>query len=190
MLNFLKFVGHIYRRREYVLGAPIDDRIKFYKTDLVKRFGGAVVNGEIVLPPSTDTNNAYERAYSYLDAAIDRQINKASGLLTFNSILLAVLYSYDLYKSHSYWRLSLTTMLVLACMLLLDMMLMIWSGPEVFGSAIEDLDGALHVCRNRTRVLSLSIVISIAATLLMLVLDICYVTGICEWLWPTVRQLL
>lgn len=175
MLNLQKWAKHSLFSKGYFLGAPTKDCLPSYETELVKRFGCECEIDGTVKSCSSATKKAYEMAFSYLDRIVDRQISKASGLLTFNSVLLVVLYSQGKpFEGATLLRLLLTTMLLLSCMLLLDMMLVVWSTSEVFGSASKDFEGSLQVCCTRTRYLSLSTVLALGAILLMLGVELRY----------------
>ncbi|MFM0670227.1 hypothetical protein [Paraburkholderia sediminicola] len=156
-------------RKGYILTAPKKEKKGEYTTALLRRYGAAFQNNGVVDSDADATKRAWEYAFQYLDRVVDRQISKASGLLTFNSILLVVLYGQDaLFKCREPWRIVLTTLLIVSCFIMLDMLYVNWSDPSNFESAKKDFEGSLDICSSRTRHLFLSLVLSSLAVLIML----------------------
>jgi hypothetical protein len=153
----------------YVLGAPLRKENKTpYQTNLTERFK--------VKPSPTDENQrrADEERTEYLYRVLDRQINKARGLLTYDALLFTALNFFS--------RASALTsdpricgvsgvlvgrILALgACAMLLLLLKISWGGAENYSSAEADFTGTLTTVWRRTYWVTVSLYVSIVATAL------------------------
>ncbi|MFM0427587.1 hypothetical protein PQQ75_01120 [Paraburkholderia aspalathi] len=143
---------------DYFLAAPRKGKQSAYVQALLLRYSR-----------TNTSESTYEQAFQYLDTVVDRQISKASGLLTFDSILLAVLYAQEaLYSPHEWGRMLLTALLFFACLVLFDMLYPNWSSPKSFETAEEDFTGSFNICCSRTQHLFLSMLLSVVALVAMM----------------------
>lgn len=139
----------------YPLGAPIKqaDRERWEAT-LEQRFGHK------------------EDAVTYMQKVLDRQINKARGLLTFNSILVAALGSQDLpIACLEKWA---AISALLSCLPLLALMRVKWpTDPTEVKDAHSDLKSHCSDSYGKSFILTVSLVLSGFATVLILIKYLC-----------------
>lgn len=114
---------------------------------------------------------AAEDAVEYIYRIMDRQINKAIGLLAFNALLFAALTLVDARKAFdgvSWWSkapVTGATLALLSCLPILVILWLKWGSPRDLGSADAELQAAMKVIWLRTYCLSTSLYLSSAATL-------------------------
>ena len=162
MINLWHLLRHRTFSEHYRLAAPRKDKQSEYVQALLKRYN-----------VTENRERAYDQAFQYLDTVVDRQISKAGGLLTFDSILLAVLYAQEaLYSPHEWGRMLLTALLFFACLVLFDMLYPHWSSPESFETAEKDFTGSFNICCSRTQHLFLSMLLSVVALVAMMSAEI------------------
>src|SRR5262245_65187545 len=90
-----------------------------------------------------DYEEIADRLISYLDRVVDRHINKARGILPFNSILLAVFtFEANRFASARPYLLSPITGLLVSSALCLSMFLVYWQ-RDVYASWSSELDFSL-----------------------------------------------
>lgn len=131
---------------KHILGAPLCecDR-KEFKNALLKRFSG---------------DN--EQAFSYINNVLDRQIAKASGLLTFNSILVATT---TLSKNpEQFITLTAGSLALFSCIPLLLLMYVFWGGSDKYSEAQADFEDTCETCYRRSYALTISLIASFLAT--------------------------
>ena len=150
----------------YILGAPIGKDRAAYLCTVTKRFGtlpdGASPPGE-------------ERGVDYLNRVLDRQINKARGLLTYNALLLTAINTWPRpntgsgepwpYAEAVVWQRRLV---VFSCVLLLILFRMGWGrSSEEYSSPAKDFAATFNTLVNRTHWLSIALYSSLFATGIM-----------------------
>ena len=135
----------------YKLGAPI------FKEDK-ERFESAIWKRE-------DTP---KDAFEYVDKVIDRQINKAVGLLTANAVL------FTCFTLNSGDRLTkpASILTLISSLLLLYLLYVVWSESDSYENYEADFKRACQILYKRSYVLSFSIMTSIFSLLLALIQNI------------------
>lgn len=114
-----------------------------------------------------------DRAIAYAERIIDRQINKARGILPFNSILLVIIgparngiaqwsatataTSYFLMKT--LWIVTIID-LSLSSILLLEIFTVFWGSIDVYKEWEEEISTSIRLSRNRSVVLDMAILLS------------------------------
>src|SRR5260221_8423651 len=112
-----------------------------------------------------------EDAVEYIYRIMDRQINKAIGLLAFNALLFAALTLVDARKAFeglSWWSKAPVTgaaLALLSCLPILVILWLKWGSPRDLGSPDAELQAAMKVIWLRTHCLSASLYLSSVATL-------------------------
>jgi hypothetical protein len=154
----------------YVLGAPFSDKNKApYLTNLKARF---TVSGSS--SPVDDQRRANEQKTDYVYKILDRQINKARGLLTYNALLFTALSlvsrgpaSTPDPKICGVSAVFLGRVLALgACTVLLWLLKMSWGKADNYASADADFNGTLETVWMRTYWVTVSLYVSMLATAL------------------------
>jgi hypothetical protein len=163
--------------QEYFLLAPKSQFYSCYTNALLERFDRRPVESREGSP----SKGVYEQASSYLDKVIDRQLNRARGLLTFNSILLALVNNeMSVVASHMGTRLILSTLLLLSCMLLLGIMFVHWAHADDLQDIAKDLDGSFNICARRTRLVTILTLLSFIAVAVVFVYPVLHWFGYAE----------
>ena len=153
--NILK--GALY----FPLGAPWRSKhIEPYVKTLEARFGDKM-----------------DRGVDYLHRILDRQINKARGLLTYNALLFAAMNAMIIAGSPRgtvptvtpLGRLGLFLALA-SCIPLLFILYLSWGTASVLGSEASDFSATFLTLRRRTYILTLSIYATLIATVIALYL--------------------
>jgi hypothetical protein len=118
-----------------------------------------------------------EKACDYIYRAVDRQINKARGVLAYNGLLFAS-FSFATRSSTDkaiLWVANLGAITALAsCLILLSLMLFVFNNPAEYENAASDFRSAFNAVWKRTTKLDVSIAVSLAATLAALSLPIIF----------------
>ena len=122
----------------------------------------ALIDGRLRI----DVQNA-DRLIAHMDRIVDRQINKARGILPFNSVLLAIL-AYE--KDHLTQAASLFLVITLAISSLccLFMFPVQWSS-DAYTSFSKELDAAVKLARSRSIYIECAIWTSVVALIAMIV---------------------
>lgn len=109
-----------------------------------------------------------EGAVSFIGNVIDRQIAKASGLLSFNSLLFAGLQV----SSASKGWLTITALLLtlIACLPLLALLFVDWRKPDSYRSPQEDFQFITRLAMMRSRLLAASLGLSIIGTVISMLI--------------------
>ena len=152
-------------KRRFFLGAPLrKEHYETYETILIGRFsdGG-------------DPKRLTEKGVDYIHRALDRQINKARGLLTYNALLVAAINTVVIARTprgaipvFTVWS-NLGRILALAsCIPLLVLFYMNWGAVNDFSTADADFKGTYKTLRQRTYFLTLSIYATLFSTLIAL----------------------
>jgi len=130
---------------------------------------------------SNQSNNVcrsgQDRAVAHLDRVVDRLINKARGLLTFNSVLMAVIAFENLggYKLASdEWvkklhllQTSILSGLIISSILCLELLWVRWgkvnrtTNTNIYERFADEFNQTVIICRDRAIVLNIAIMISI-----------------------------
>lgn len=111
--------------------------------------------------------NNPEGAVAYIDRVIDRQLNKAGGLLTFNSVLIAAL---NLLGDGAFLTNVGSLTAIVSCLPLLFMMYVIWAPAGQYATAEKDFRRGCKLSYYRARLLSLSLAASLVATTIALII--------------------
>lgn len=125
-----------------------------------------------------------DRAIAYVERIIDREINKARGILPFNSILLVMVnFSHEYLKNfhstnlctefliHNTYKIILID-LGLSCVLLLEMFAVFWGQVELYNEWEEEIETSIRLSRNRAMVLDVTIVVSAVCLIVILAIDV------------------
>jgi hypothetical protein len=118
---------------------------------------------------------ASEAAVEYIYRIMDRQINKAIGLLAFDALLCAALTLVDAQKvfaEGTLWSKAPVAGAALAlgsCLPLLVILWLKWGAPSELQNAEKELAAAMKVIWTRTHCLSLALYFSFGATLVAIV---------------------
>jgi hypothetical protein len=113
-----------------------------------------------------------EKAVTYMEKALDRQLNKARGLLTFNSILVAALRVQE-GQTYCCWNNIGSIFAIVSCLPLLLMLWVVWGSNEDYSETVKDFDRLFALCCKRAYRLSFSILASIVATGIALACAVC-----------------
>jgi hypothetical protein len=130
---------------------------------------------ESAKPASQPTTEASETAIEYIYRIMDRQINKAIGLLAFDALLCAALTLVDAQKvfaEGTLWSKAPVAGAALAlgsCLPLLVILWLKWGAPSELENAEKELAAAMKVIWTRTHCLSLALYFSFGATLVAIV---------------------
>jgi hypothetical protein len=124
---------------------------------------------------NTRFSNQKSRGVDYLHRTLDRQINKARGLLTYNALLLTSINTMVIAHSPRgtvpmftpFSRIGLILALV-SCLPLLLIFYVSWGTAGDLGSDEGDFSNTLLVLRRRTYLLTLSLYATLAATIIAL----------------------
>ena len=103
-----------------------------------------------------------DRAVAYADRIIDRQLNKARGVLTFDSILVA---SSKIGSTTDRLTMGMAALSALICLVLLWVY---WGSPSQYQSYLSEVSETIPTIRKRTFILAAAIALAIAATIAML----------------------
>ena len=118
-----------------------------YQNAVVDRYKGA------------DGTTDYERAWSYLDRILGRELGKAGGLLTFNAILIAIAIA-----AGPWWTVVCPVVASLVLLLLLGVSR---GTPSEMTTARDDLMAASRVVWQGMSLIDVSIVISAIGILIL-----------------------
>lgn len=152
-----------------------------YETTLLARFREVRKVARDNSQELIDIGVISEKAPEYVYRALDRQINKARGLLTYNALLFA---SFNLVTRSSTDKSTLILasaggmLALLSCLPLLLLMVVDWGKPDKYKDAESDFKSALQTVSRRTRSVKLSLLLSSIATLAALTLSV-------KFLWTT-----
>jgi len=153
-------------KQRFLLGAPLrEDLYETYKTTLINRFSEG------------DPKVFTEKGVDYINRVLDRQINKARGLLTYNALLVTAINTVVVARTprgavpvFMHW-IDIGRILALAsCIPLLAIFYLIWGPAEVFKDAASDFAGTYNTLRQRTYLLTVAIYATLLATLIALCL--------------------
>ena len=118
-----------------------------------------------------------ERLVAYVDRALDRQINKARGMLPFNSLIMALMaIEKARIPASLQWNDSLSDIFLIAILaviaglaassfLCLELFWVHWGAPENYGAYSTEFQNSMAMLRNRSRILAKCIIISATSTL-------------------------
>lgn len=136
----------------YRWGAPLcrKDKEKFF-LDLKQRFDDP------------------EKAFSYIDKVIDRNISKAVGLLQYNAVVLAITYiiSYSDYNINIWLRAILSVSIlfsIISSLVIIDIMFTHWQ--KDFRYAWNDVRDSAFLCMKRSMKMTFGLIFSFLASLL------------------------
>jgi hypothetical protein len=112
-----------------------------------------------------------DRAIAYIDRVMDRQINKARGILPFNSILLAILSFGSVHLGDAKWLVAgLLVVSSLFCFLMFPVQ---WAkGSEPYSSFSKELADSVETARWRSIFIEIAIWTSAAALVIAIVVII------------------
>ncbi len=116
-----------------------------------------------------------EGAVTYIDRVIDRQLNKARGLLSFNSILLAAL-NFE-HSCVPHWPEWASILALVSSVPLLLLMLVVWGQPSRFATAADDLKATVTLSCWRGYALVFSFLFSLAAVAISILITVWKLTG-------------
>jgi hypothetical protein len=126
-------------------------------------------------------NGDGDRAVAYVDRIIDRQINKARGILPFNSILMTFL-SFEatrhltlsdkvilglIQELHPWILISLA----ISSVLMLELFWSHWGPADTYKSFTNDLTSGCLVARDRAVILDVAIILSVASIAAILLVE-------------------
>jgi hypothetical protein len=145
-------------KRLYILGAPWSTQyIREYEIAAQTRFTRAGTPD-------------WEKACDYAIRIIDRQINKARGVLTYNGLLFTALTfaGSRLAQESKSTTLPLlgASLALLACIPLLSLMVVRWASVDEFANAQADFQRMSRQARHRTYVLTMCLYVSVFTTVL------------------------
>lgn len=106
--------------------------------------------------------NNWEKAFSYVNKVLDREINKSIGLLTFNGILFAALSLAENKTTLINWA---KVLVLFSCVPLLRVMFVVWGRPSDSSSDQKDFDATFKMVWWRSGFILISLVLSFLATL-------------------------
>jgi hypothetical protein len=113
-----------------------------------------------------------EKGVEYVYRILDRQINKARGLLTYNALLFATfrLFASDTNPSaiSSSWIKCGAGAALFSCCVLLTLLWVWWGSSDDYRTAANDLIAALDRTMRRTQLISLALALSAISTLIAL----------------------
>lgn len=147
-----------------------------YKDKLLTRFKET--------PPTAPTDGVVsEKACDYIYRAVDRQINKARGVLAYNGLLFA---SFSLAARSSTPSTASTIILLLAsvgaivalssCFPLLKILIFNWGAPTDYATAENDVTAVLGTLLERTQRINASLRLSRLATGIAVLLPIIFLS--------------
>lgn len=117
----------------FLLGAPLGaGERRLFEDALLSRFGGDA-----------------EKAQAYMDKVLDRQINKARGLLSATSILAGI----AIYVGSTF----ATLMAFASILCMLDILFVRWSATPSYATAHEDFLRTCRLCYSRSILVTLAI---------------------------------
>jgi hypothetical protein len=142
------------RPKNFLLGAPYQgkDREEF-QAALLERFSQAA-------------DDAGEKAVKYVDTIVDRQINKASGLLAFNSILYAAT---TISTANSMPQTVCGFLALASSIILVPMMFVLWGQPSQYKTAQADFQDACKSAYRKSYMLTASLILSTGAAVFALI---------------------
>jgi len=117
-----------------------------------------------------------ERLVAYVDRALDRQINKARGILPFNSLIMALMaIEKTRIPAAIQWNDSLSDVALFAIFfaivglaassfLCLELFWVHWGRAEIYGAFAKEYENSMTTLRDRSRILARCIIISAAST--------------------------
>jgi hypothetical protein len=155
--------------------APDGDEIEQFSRDVWARY-------------TVNVNDAAsgERAIGYIYRDIDRQINKARGVLTFDALFLAVVRTYYITPDEAKLKAALgdflgtlffynpTCFLVVAILVCLYLFLVRWGNISRYGSFQTEFEDAAHTTRWRTIWLHFAIYLS-GLSAVLIVVELLYI---------------
>jgi hypothetical protein len=108
---------------------------------------------------SADGTTDYEKAWSYLDRIMGREVGKAGGLLTFNAILIAIAIA-----TGPWWSVICPTVASLLLLLLLGVSR---GTPSEMATARDDLMAASRTAWQGMSLIDMSIIVSAIGIMLL-----------------------
>jgi hypothetical protein len=122
-----------------------------------------------------------DRVVAYVERIVDRQINKGRGILPFNSILMSFL----AFEAQRHIQISdqllldnvrnlhpwILAALAISSVLLLELFWVRWSKRRIYTSFSEELTSACVLVRDRSLVLDVAIILSLASVVSILVVE-------------------
>jgi hypothetical protein len=158
---------------------PNTEALEKFKLAVWKRYTNKAAFPEEVEPIDAAGVQNADRAITYLDRIIDRQINKVRGILPFNSIIIAAL---SIERSRINYGISvcpslisllhdvtiLDTLTAIACLgyssiLCLRLFLVYWGPIEQYETFDAEVRASADVIRNRSSIIEKSVLISMAS---------------------------
>jgi hypothetical protein len=119
-----------------------------------------------------------ERLVAYVDRALGRQIDKARGILPFNSLIMALM-AIEKAKipASLQWNDSLSDIILIAIFAVivglaassffcLELFWVHWGAPESYGAYSTEFQNSIAMLRKRSRILAKCIIISVVSTLI------------------------
>jgi hypothetical protein len=153
-------------------GLPSKSRANAIKETLWDRRGATAAAAD-----RTDIRHG-DQMITYLERVIDRQINKARGILPFNSIIIAFLaierarISYGFDDAEPVHRLILAGLfaamvgLAVSSLLCLLLFLVRWGEAADYASFGSEVHWTVHALRRRSRIIECAVILSIGSLLL------------------------
>jgi len=103
-----------------------------------------------------------DRALTYLERIVDRQLNKVRGVLTFNALILAAFRNSDCPG-------VFLLVPICACLIVLPILRVNWGSPQRFQLIKSEFDSMMVSVWRRSRLIDLSILLSFVAPFLVAV---------------------
>jgi hypothetical protein len=158
--RLLKFVGSTptteFRKALWYRYTGLDDKVLTAPEERAER--ATPQGGTVARVPMQDA----DRAIGYIDRVMDRQINKARGILPFNSILLAILSFGSVHLGDTKWLVAV--LLVVSSLFCLAMFPVQWAkGSEPYSSFSKELADSVETARRRSIFIEIAIWTSMAA---------------------------
>lgn len=108
--------------------------------------------------------NAKDTGVGYIDRVVDRQLNKARGLLTYNSLMLA---TSNLIGLEATFKVPVSVLALISCLFLMKMMYVEWGSIQTYEDWSADIADGVYVAAGRAKLLTASLAFSGVASLLL-----------------------
>jgi hypothetical protein len=159
----MKHLSSVSRGMRQLFFVPSGRALESYTTELWKRY----TDQATLQDPPPPAAEAAERALAYIDRIIDRQISKSNGVLTFNSVLIALLALEDkrifnVYFWHIGFAAGISILLLISSFIILLHFWIHWEiNVTLYGSFAPEFKRAARLASRRSKALMWSVAISI-----------------------------
>ncbi|UMY18500.1 hypothetical protein MMB17_03945 [Methylobacterium organophilum] len=150
------------------LGVPLSyAEVRIFRENMWKRYTGKS------FPDEGDGTQA-GAALLYLDRIVDRLINKARGILPFNSILIVIANLERALDAHKELINASLVSLVVSTVLLINLFWVHWGDVDHYASAAREFGATVRIIWVRSMIMQISIFLSLLGLVLLTISGVDY----------------